>query len=221
MKRIRIRGFHRCRILIRGIIIRILSPELIFLREPIHSIKKGISSLTDILDGHNLSGDLGGLGDLLLGSVSLLGLLGVQGEEDELALVLLQTLGVELQRLNTLVPGISVRFKEATNRILQQLLLSAVIHGNANGLGVLLAETSSLQLLQGESLAGPDLDVVLVGGAVDSGPQLAQGPGSDAGSLGHTGLVTAELPGGLVEPGLDIILPVLMEMSVRDELVPF
>ncbi len=113
------------------------------------------------------------------------------------------------------------RFKEATNRILQQLLLSAVIHGNADGLGVLLAETSSLKFLQSESLAGPDLDVVFVGGAVDCGPQLTQGPGCDAGSLGHAGLVATELPGGLVEPGLDIVLPILMKMPVWDELVPF
>ena len=96
-----------------------------------------------------------------------------------------------------------------------------MIHSNSNGLGVLLAKTSGLELLKSESLAGPDLDVVFVGGAVDCGPQLAQGPGSDAGSLGHAGLVAAELPGWLVEPGLDIVLPILVKMPVWDELVPF
>merc|ERR1719232_624665 len=172
--------------------------------ESLHVISDGhgAGSLDDRLDGHHFSSQLHGLGKLLGARVSLPGLLRVDGEEDQLALVLLQTLGVELQRLNTLV-------------------LSAVIHSNTDGLGVLFAKTSSLQFFKGESLAGPDLDVVFVGGAVDSRPQLTQGPGSDAGSLGHTGLVTAELPGGLVEPGLDIVLPVLMEMPVWDELVPF
>jgi len=103
-------------------------------------------SLSDSFDGHNLSSDLGGLGDLLLGGVSLLGLLGVQGEEDELALVLLQALGVQLKGLNRVVPA-------------------SEVDGNAHGPGVVLAETGGLDLLQGESTSGPLLDVVLEGGA--------------------------------------------------------
>lgn len=61
--------------------------------------------LTDTLGWHNLSRKLGSLGDLLRGSISLLGLLGVQGEQDHLALVLLQPLGIQLQGLNRLVPA--------------------------------------------------------------------------------------------------------------------
>ena len=101
------------------------------------------------------------------------------------------------------------------------ILPSAVIHSDSNGLGVLLAETSSLELLKCEPLTGPELDVVFIGGAVDCRPQLAQGPGGDAGRLGHTSLVAAELPGGLVKPGLDIVLPILVEMTVWDELISF
>ena len=61
--------------------------------------------LTDTLGWHNLSRKLGSLGDLLRGSISLLGLLGVQGEQDHLALVLLQPLGIQLQGLNRFVPA--------------------------------------------------------------------------------------------------------------------
>merc|ERR1719229_2161588 len=90
---------------------------------------------------------------------------------------------------------------------LDALVLAAVIHSDSDGLGILLAQSSGLQLLQGEPLAGPDLDVVFVGGAVDRGPQLPQGTGSDARSLGHTGLVAADLPGWLVEPSPSRVNP--------------
>ena len=71
--------------------------------ESLHVISEGhgVGSLDDGLDGHHLSSQLHGLGKLLSARVSLPGLL-LDGEEDQLALVLLQTLGVELQRLNTL-----------------------------------------------------------------------------------------------------------------------
>ena len=64
----------------------------------------GSGSLDSLLDGHDGSGQLDSLGQLLSAGVSLPWLLGVQGEEDELALVFLEALGVHLQRLNTLVP---------------------------------------------------------------------------------------------------------------------
>lgn len=97
---------------------------------------------------------------------------------------------------------------------------ATVVDSDANGLGVVLAEPSSLQLLESESPPGPDLDVVLVGRAVDHGPQLAQGAGSHAGGLGDPGLTPPELPGGLVEPRLDIVLPILVKVPVGNEVVP-
>ena len=74
--------------------------------ESLHVISDGhgAGSLDHRLDRHHLSGQLHGLGQLLSAGVSLPGLLGVEREEDQLALVFLQTLGVELQRLDTLVP---------------------------------------------------------------------------------------------------------------------
>ena len=73
--------------------------------ESLHVISDshGASSLDDGFDRHHFSSQLHGLGELLGARVSLPGLLRVDGEEDQLALVLLQTLGVKLQRLNTLV----------------------------------------------------------------------------------------------------------------------
>ena len=77
-----------------------------------------------------------------------------------------------------------------------------MIDGDADGLGVVLAESCSLQLLQSEATAGPDLEVVLVGRAVDHRPQLAQGAGGHAGGLGDPGLAPPQLPGAVPIPGL-------------------
>merc|ERR1719452_396784 len=119
----------------------------------------GAGPLDHRLDGHDSSGQLDSLGKLLSGGITLAWLLGVQGEQDQLGLVLLQALGVQLE-------------------------------------------------------------VVLVGGAADHRPELAQGPGGDAGSLLNPVLAAPDLPGGLVEPGLDIALPVLVEVAVGHDIVP-
>ena len=96
---------------------------------------------------------------------------------------------------------------------------ATVVDRDADGLGVVLAEPSSLQLLEGEAPPGPDLHVVLVGRTVDHGPQLPQGPGGNTGSLGDPALTPPELPGGLVEPSLDVVLPVLVKVTVGDQVV--
>merc|ERR1719193_3000311 len=160
----------------------------------------GADSLDSRLDRHDSTSKLDSLGQLLSSGISLAWLLGVQWEQDQLGLVLLQTLGVQLQGLDALVPA-------------------AVINSNSNGLGVLLAQTCSFQLLKGESSASPLLKVVLVGGAAHDWPQLAEGPGGDARGLLNSVLAAPDLPGGLVEPSLDITLPVLVKMTVRHDVV--
>merc|ERR1719225_2288439 len=137
------------------------------------------------LDRHNSTSKLDSLRELLSSGIALAWLLGVKWEQDQLGLVLLQTLGVQLQGLDTLVSA-------------------AVINCNSNGLGVLLAQTCSFQLLEGESSARP---------------LLAKGPGGDARSLLNSVLAAPDLPGGLVEPSLDIALPVLVKMAVRHDVV--
>ena len=96
-----------------------------------------------------------------------------------------------------------------------------MINSDANSLGVSLAKTSSLEFLDGESLAGPDLDVVFVGGTVNNWPQLPQRSGSDPGRLGDPGPPAADLPGRLVEPGLHIVLPVLVKVTIWYDVVSF
>jgi len=81
-------------------------------------------------------GDLSGTGVALLNNTS------TAGEDDQSGLVTLETLDVKLQGLLTLVG-------------------SSVVNRNANSLGELSVDTSSLQLLQGETSAKLDLGVVL------------------------------------------------------------
>jgi hypothetical protein len=59
-------------------------------------------SFTVGLDGHKLSGELGGLLDVFLRGVALSWLLSLQREQDQLSLVFLKALGVELERLHKL-----------------------------------------------------------------------------------------------------------------------
>lgn len=86
--------------------------------------------------------ELVGLGDLSGTGVALLNNTSAAGEDDQSGLVTLEALDVELQGLLTLVG-------------------SSVVNRNANSLGELSVDASSLQLLQGETSAKLDLGVVL------------------------------------------------------------
>ena len=55
--------------------------------------------------------------------------------------------------------------------------------------------------------------------AGDDRPELVEGPGGDPGGLGHTVLAAADLSGGLVEPSLHVLLPVLVEVPIGDDIV--
>ena len=98
---------------------------------------------------------------------------------------------------------------------------AAMVNRNANGASIVLAQSSSLQFLQGEAAASSLLQVVLVCWTVNHWPQLTQRSGSNLSSLGQSLLAAAQLPGGLVEPGLDVVLPVLVEMTIGDDVVSF
>merc|ERR1712098_946685 len=94
------------------------------------------------------------------------------GEQNHLGLVFLQSLGVQLEGLHALVPA-------------------PMVHGDTDSPGVLLAQTSGLNLLQGETTAQPLLQVVFVGRAGNDGPDLAKRTRSNTSSLGHTVLAPA------------------------------
>jgi len=160
----------------------------------------GANSLDSRFDGHNSSCKLNSLRQLLGSSITLAWLLGVQREQDQLGLVLLQALSIQLQRLHTLVPA-------------------TVVNSNANCLGVFLAQASSLELFKGESPASPLLQVVLVSWTTHDGPQLSQRPGGNTGSLLDSVLAAPDFPGRLVEPSLNITLPILVKMAIWHDVV--
>jgi hypothetical protein len=84
-----------------------------------------------------------------------------------------------------------------------------------------LADSGSLDFIKGESPAEPLLQVVLEGRASDNRPQGLQGPRRNLGSLGNAGLAPSFLARGLIEPGLDVSVPVLVEVPIGHHLVPF
>ena len=96
-----------------------------------------------------------------------------------------------------------------------------MVNGDSDGLGVFPVDSGGLQLLEGESPSLPLLNIILEGGAPDHGPQGLEGTGGDAGGLGHAVLAPPLLAGGLVEPSLDVPLPILMEMGIGHHLVAF
>ena len=100
-------------------------------------------------------------------------------------------------------------------------LPSTVINSNTNGLSVVLAQSSSLQFLKSESSTCSDLDIVFVGRAVDHWSQLSKRSWSNPCCLGCSGLATADLPGWLVEPSLDIVLPIFVKVAIWYDVVSF
>lgn len=109
--------------------------------------------------------ELRGSLDLFRARVSLLRLVGPLGEHNQLALVLLQSLNVQ-------------------HKALLGAVLAAVVDGDTNGPGLLLADSGSLQLLQRETTASTELGVVFDGLTADGRAQQAvNGAGSNAGSL--------------------------------------
>lgn len=156
----------------------------------------GLDSLGQRKNGLNLANSLDvGKVDLLV-----LVLLGELGDNNETSLVSLDALNVELEALLGLVA-------------------TTVVDGDADGAGVLLAKTGSLDLLNGETTAGADLGVVSKGGASDSGAEGLNGSETKLGSLGLTSSASPLLGTGLVEPDLDPALPVLAEVVVVKDVV--
>jgi len=137
-----------------------------------------------------------------VGSVDLLVLvlLGQLGDDNKTALVSLDALNVELEALLGLVAA-------------------TVVNGDTDGASVLLAQTGSLDLLNGETTAGSDLGVVSEGGASDGGAEGLNGSETELGSLGLTSSASPLLGTGLVEPDLDPTLPVLAEVVVVKDVV--
>ena len=92
-----------------------------------------------------------------------------------------------------------------------------MVHNDTNTTGLLLANTSLLELSEGETTALADFPVVSDGLATDGGAEELKGTDAKLGSLGLTGVAAAELAAGLVEPGADTALPVLAEVVAVED----
>jgi hypothetical protein len=121
------------------------------------------------------------------GRVSLLGLAGLLGEDDQSALVLLQTSNIDL-------------FTLLASR------LAPVINDDSQTLGLLSGDTGLLDLGQGESSTETDLGVVSDRGGSDGGSEELEGSDTQGEGLGLSGYPSPVLSAGLVEPGLDPFL---------------
>ena len=64
-------------------------------------------------------------------------------------------------------------------------------------------------------------NVILECGASHNWSQSFDGPWSHFGGLERTSFAATFFPGGLVEPGLHITVPILMEVGIWDHLIPF
>lgn len=122
------------------------------------------------------------------------------GEEDELAEVVSQTGLVGIESL-------------------LRSVLASVVDGDADGFGELDAQADCFNFCEGESSAESGPVAVSNGLASDGGSESIEGPGGGSGSLCSSGLKSSVLAASLVEPDLDVTLPVLSEMHVGDHVV--
>lgn len=148
---------------------------------------------------------LGGRLDLSVGGVvdlSLLGLAGSSGEEDELALVSGEAGNVEGHELLALV-------------------LSSVVNSNTNGSGESRRQLGSANLSESETSTESLLTGVLAGHRVDDGTKLTKRSRGNFGGLISSSVLPESLVSRLVEVASDSALPVLSEMSTCDHVIVF
>mmetsp|Transcript_9210 Transcript_9210/g.14873 ORF Transcript_9210/g.14873 Transcript_9210/m.14873 type:complete len:214 (+) Transcript_9210:39-680(+) len=130
------------------------------------------------------------------------------GEDNELGLVFLQTSNIERKGLSTLVG-------------------TTVVHGDTNSLCVSGSQTSSLQLLERESLSKTDLGGVTLCGAVYCRAKQLERSGGDFRCLGGTGETTALFLGRLVQGETNLEgatrrqAVLLVAMDIGDDVIVF
>lgn len=94
-----------------------------------------------------------------------------------------------------------------------------MVDRDANGSGEGDSESSSLDLLQGESSTSSLPVVISDSGAVNQGSQPVQWPWGNGSGLGSPCCESSLLSGSLVQPNSDVFLPVLSQMDVGDDVV--
>lgn len=149
----------------------------------------------------DLTLELGSVGDLLGGGITLLGST-LAGEDNQASFIFLQALGVQLQGLNALVGA-------------------SVIYGNTNGLGEDLVDAGLLELLQSEATSGSLLEVIFLRRALHKRSEVSIDRARSVLSSFNASLLPADLLlDRLVEPGLHSGVPVLVEVLVGDHCNP-
>jgi hypothetical protein len=151
-----------------------------------------------------------GRGKVLLGSLNLgiggvvdltlLGLAGSSGEEDELALVGGESGNVE-------------------GHVLLVLVLSSMVNTDSDGSSESGGKLGGANLSESETSADSLLASVLAGHSVDDGSQLTERSRRDFSGLGSSGLLSKCLVCHLVKVAADSALPVLSQMSTVDHVV--
>lgn len=150
----------------------------------------------------NLGGRSSGL-ELLSGGVvdeTLLWLVLASGEDDELALVGVQSGNVHLQLL---LGGAG----------------AAVINGDSNSACNLCVQAGASEFSERETAAVANLASVLTSGLGNDGTKSFSGSGEDASCLSDSILVSLDLLRRLVEVGFGALLPVFTEVDVNDHVV--
>lgn len=101
-----------------------------------------------------------------------------------------------------------------------------MVHHDSDTTGLLLSNSSFLELSKGESTALTDLAVVANGLGTDGGAEEGERADTESSSLGLAGCASAELASWLVKPCANTALPVLPEVvggedcETRDGLGP-
>lgn len=140
----------------------------------------------------------GGGSEVVTSRITLLWLTSLLGEEDQTVLVCRQALNVDGLSLHAQVPP-------------------AVVDNDTQALGLFAPDSSFLQFGKCEATALTDFGVVSHGLCADSGAEELERSYTQCGGLGDTGISSAELTSGLVEPCLDTALPVLAEMIAVED----
>lgn len=131
---------------------------------------------------------------------TLLWLVFTSGENDELALVSVESCNVQL-------------------KLLLACASSSVINRNSDGSGECSCQTSALQFSKSEASSVADLTSILTGGLGDNRAKTFSRSGEDTGGLSDSILVSFDLLCRLVEVSFGSSLPVFTKMDVDDHVV--
>ena len=104
-------------------------------------------------------------------------------------------------------------------KLLLRFVFSSMVNGNADRSGELGSETSCFNFLKSESSSESGSVVISDGLTSDGGSKFIKRPGSNGSSSGSSVLKSSILPASLVEPGLDVSLPVFPKVDIGKDVV--